>query len=108
MTKHDQKDNEEITAAGVLDHIFTLRRELEYHRAIVAAAEKGFDDLLDAYGDEKDDPLRDSEFLGHLGAWSHRMSLGLTSVSDVSSGVAHKFHLLCELTHPKPADDEAN
>lgn len=107
MKKHDQKDSEEITLARLLNHVDDQRRELNYHRSIVEAAEKGYDDLSDSFsfGEE---PLSDSDFINQLATWSRRLSLGMASVADVSNNIAHTFHTICDMTTPKPAGEETN
>lgn len=101
----DTNDDTEVTIESIAISLVGARRELEWHAALVAAAEKGLDEVFDIYGSNISlDPRSEED----IQTWAHRLHMGLESMADVANRMAYQAHLLCQLTDHQDSEEQAH
>lgn len=79
-----------------------LRRELDYHAAVLEAAIEGYDDLMEELstrsGDDQDQ-LDDGD-RSQLALWAHRLAMASKANSDALANFAQAAHCCSEVAEP--------
>lgn len=77
-----------------LENLARIRRELDYHRNVLSAAEYGLSDLIATQFDDED------EFCIHqIGGWAYRVMKGSQAVADILQAQAAQCE---EFIPPEP------